>query len=196
MPPRTSLTPPEWKLLPQSLIGRTSNTNVITVNSAGLITAGGSGSATVSATLNGRHWHKRFCHRSNECAHYYNRASKLFEPFGVWNPQCHRWSGRQHAAHLLLVLQRRRAAYQRLQFDEPGHTNVTLSSAGSYTCLVSNQFGTTNSTPLVLAVTAPDYLSTSIVGPWPLAYWPLDENQRHHRLRRGWLLQWSLYRGE
>jgi hypothetical protein len=53
--------------------------------------------------------------------------------------------------------------------------NVQLANAGSYTCLVSNQFGTTNSTPLVLTVTAPTTYQHALLQLGAIGYWPLNE---------------------
>jgi hypothetical protein len=54
--------------------------------------------------------------------------------------------------------------------------NVQATNIGSYSCIVSNRYGTTNSTTLSLNVIAPTaYEAAAILADRPLAYWPLNE---------------------
>ena len=53
--------------------------------------------------------------------------------------------------------------------------NLQLADAGSYSCLVSNQYGTALSSNLSLTVVAPTTYQQAIVSLGPIAYWPLDE---------------------
>ncbi len=54
--------------------------------------------------------------------------------------------------------------------------NVQLSDSGTYSCVVSNQYGTTNSTSVMLTVLArPAGYASTILSDNPIAYWRLDE---------------------
>lgn len=53
--------------------------------------------------------------------------------------------------------------------------NLQLADAGSYTCVVSNQYGTTPSSPLSLMVIPPTAYQQSLLSLNPIAYWPLNE---------------------
>ena len=53
---------------------------------------------------------------------------------------------------------------------------VQATNVGSYSCIVSNRYGTTNSTMLSLTVISPNtYEAAAILVDQPLAYWPLNE---------------------
>ena len=53
--------------------------------------------------------------------------------------------------------------------------NMQAANAGSYTCVVSNNYGSVTSTPMVLTITAPTPYQANLLALGPLAYWPLDE---------------------
>jgi hypothetical protein len=55
--------------------------------------------------------------------------------------------------------------------------NVQALNAGSYDCVVSNRYGTTNSTTLVLTVlsTPPDAYDRAVLAQQPIAFYPLNE---------------------
>jgi len=55
--------------------------------------------------------------------------------------------------------------------------NVQSLNAGSYDCVVSNRYGTTNSTALVLTVlsTLPDAYDGAVLAQQPIAFYPLNE---------------------
>jgi len=54
--------------------------------------------------------------------------------------------------------------------------HVQAANAASYTCVVSNQFGTATSTPLALTVVAPSTFEQALLSYAPLGYWPLNES--------------------
>jgi hypothetical protein len=54
--------------------------------------------------------------------------------------------------------------------------NVQLANAGSYSCVVSNQIGTTPSSALTLTVVTPTVYQQAIRALNPIAYWPLNES--------------------
>lgn len=53
--------------------------------------------------------------------------------------------------------------------------NVQLANAGTYSCVVSNQLGTTPSSTLTLTVVTPTVYQTAIRTLNPISYWPLNE---------------------
>jgi hypothetical protein len=53
--------------------------------------------------------------------------------------------------------------------------DLQLGNAGSYTCLISNQYGTALSSALSLTVVAPTTYQQAIVSLDPIGYWPLSE---------------------
>ena len=53
--------------------------------------------------------------------------------------------------------------------------NLQLANAGSYTCLISNRYGSVLSSPLNLTVISPNTYQLSILSLGPIAYWPLSE---------------------
>jgi hypothetical protein len=64
----------------------------------------------------------------------------------------------------------------------PNATNATLTLAnmqatndGSYSCVISNSYGPTNSTTLSLTVVAPTPYQQTLLALHPLGYWPLNE---------------------
>ena len=53
--------------------------------------------------------------------------------------------------------------------------NMQAANAGSYVCVVSNNYGSVTSTPMVLTIVAPTPYQANLLALGPLAYWPLDE---------------------
>jgi uncharacterized protein YjdB len=53
--------------------------------------------------------------------------------------------------------------------------NVQLANSGNYTCVISNSAGSTNSTPLSLSVITPTTYQADVLALGPLALWPLSE---------------------
>lgn len=153
-----------------------SNPNVLTVNSSGVITAVSNGTATVSATLNGV---------TGSSPAITVQASA---PILTQQPE---------ASETLLVGATLRASvandgtppFVYFWFTNSSTTpisistsptlivpHVQLASAANYSCLVSNQYGTASSSPLALTVVAPTAFQQTILSYGPLAYWPLDES--------------------
>jgi Immunoglobulin I-set domain/Immunoglobulin domain/Legume lectin domain len=54
-------------------------------------------------------------------------------------------------------------------------TNVSAADDGTYNCIVSNPYGTTNSLAVVLTVNAPSPYQQALLAYNPLGYWPLSE---------------------
>lgn len=152
-----------------------SNPNVLTVNSSGLITAVNTGTATISAILNGT------TGTSASITVTSSPPSITLEP---------------PASETLLAGATLNAAVSnvgnppfvyRWYFDNgqtpvstsesPALTisNVQPSDGGSYTCVVSNQYGATTSSPLILTVVTPSKYQQSLISLGPIAYWPLNE---------------------
>ena len=153
-----------------------SNPSVLTVNSTGLITAVNTGSATVSATVNGV---------TGTSALISVPASA---PIITQQPE---------PTETLLVGATLRASVANI--GNPPFTyfwyinggavpvsisgsptltipNLTAANAASYTVLVSNRYGTAPlSSPLVLTVVAPTPYGKALLSAGPIAYWPLDE---------------------
>jgi uncharacterized protein YjdB len=153
-----------------------SNPSVLTVDSSGLVTAVNTGSATVSATVNG-----------------VTGTSGLITvptsaPIITQQPE---------ASETLLVGATLRASVANIgnpPFTYFWYTNggatpisITASStltipkvqpanAASYTVLVSNRYGTAPlSSPLVLMIVAPTPYQQALLSSGPIAYWPLNE---------------------
>jgi hypothetical protein len=152
-----------------------SATNVLTVSSSGLITAVGGGSATISATVGG------IIGTSTSITVPLAAPTITQEPAGTaailaggtlhtsvgnagLEPYTYYWYfdtsaqpiGGATAATLTIP-------------------NVQAANAGSYTCVVSNAYGSVTSTPTVLTVVAPTPFQANLLQLGPLAYWPLDE---------------------
>jgi uncharacterized protein YjdB len=153
-----------------------SNPSVITVNSTGLLTAVGSGSATISATVNG----------TTGISASITVPNSL--PVITQNPQ---------AAETLLaganlgitVAAEGTAPFTYFWFTNSSTvplavtTSPTLTisdiqlgaNGNKYTCVISNQIGTATSSALVLTVVAPSAYQQALLQYQPLAYWPLNE---------------------
>ncbi len=54
--------------------------------------------------------------------------------------------------------------------------NVQTADSGSYNCVISNPYGSTNSAALILSVVAPTPYEAAVLGDQALAYYPLDES--------------------
>jgi len=152
-----------------------SNTNVLTVDTNGLITAVGSGSATISTTVNGVSGTSGPINVPTSAPIITSEPadSESLLVGGTFNatvgvigntPLTFYWF-LNSSSHPVSVI------------TSPTLTipNIQMTNAGTYTCIVSNQFGTTNTTPLVLTVIAPTPYQQSVLDLNPLGYWPLQE---------------------
>ena len=153
-----------------------SNPGVLTVNGSGLITAVNVGSATVSATFSGVTGTSSAItiSTSGPVITQQPQASESLLAGATLNasvanignpPFTYRWyfnSGENPIST---------AATPALTIPslQPGN-------AGSYTCLVSNQYGTALSLALNLTVVSPTTYEQSLLSLNPIAYWPLNEN--------------------
>jgi hypothetical protein len=153
-----------------------SNPSVLTVNSSGLVTAVGAGSATISATVNGV---------TGATAAINVAGSRPFIP------------GNPAAAETLLAGATLTASvtadgtmpltYFWFTNSSPLPISVSSSptltvpdlqraaSGNTYTCVVSNQYGTATSLPLALTVVVPSQYEQTVLQYQPIALWPLDE---------------------
>jgi hypothetical protein len=152
-----------------------SNPNVLTVSSTGLATAINTGSATVSAMLNG------VAGTSSTITVTASGPTITREPEALETllagttltasvanigtmPFVYRWyfnnaiNPISTSTNSTLTL-----------------TNLQAAQAGSYTCVVSNQYGTATSSALGLTVLSPNLYHQSVLSLNPLAYWPLNE---------------------
>jgi hypothetical protein len=152
-----------------------SNPNALTVNQSGLITATGSGSATISAVVNGTTG---------------TSASIIVPPSGPVITQ------QPPASESLLagttfsasVSNNGTPPFVYRWFTNSGTAPVSISSSstltisnvlpangGSYTCLVSNQYGTALSSAANLTVVPGTTYQQAVLSFDPVAYWPLNE---------------------
>jgi hypothetical protein len=152
-----------------------SNSSVLTANSTGLITAVNTGSATVSATING------VTGTSSAITVTASGPTITQEP---------------EAAETLLAGATLTASvsnigsppfFYRWYFNNGANpistsasstltlSNLLAAQAGSYTCVVSNQIGTATSSVLNLTIIAPNLYQQSLLSLNPMAYWPLSE---------------------
>jgi Concanavalin A-like lectin/glucanases superfamily/Immunoglobulin domain/Bacterial Ig-like domain (group 2) len=152
-----------------------SNPSVLTVNSTGLATAINTGSATISATVNG------VTGTSSAITVTASGPTITQEPpasetllagatltASVANigppPFVYRWYFNNGAnpisssADPTLVL-----------------ANLRAGQSGSYACVISNQYGTATSSALNLTVISPNPYQQSLLSLNPAAYWPLNE---------------------
>lgn len=153
-----------------------SNTNVLTVNNTGNVTALGTGSATISATVNGV--------TGTSASITVATSAPII-------------TGEPETNETLLVGGTLNASLANIGstpityfwFTNGGATPISISStpalsipnlqvgnAGTYACLVSNQFGTTLSSNLSLAVVSPSSYEQVLLDLNPLALWPLNES--------------------
>ena len=152
-----------------------SNTNVFTVNSSGAFTAVGAGNATLSAALNG------FTGTSISLTVTSSPPVITQEPVAAESllagatlvasitnsgtpPFVYRWylnngTNPVSMAHVAALTV----------------TNLQTASAGNYTCVVSNQYGTATSSALKLTVVTPTRYEQSMLLLGPIAYWPRNE---------------------
>ena len=152
-----------------------SNPNILTVNSSGLITAGNTGSATVSATVNGVTGTSSSITvtASGPTITQEPRASETLLAGATLTasisnigtpPFVYRWfynggtTPISTSANSTLTL-----------------TNLQTTQAGSYSCVVSNQYGTAPSSALNLTVISANKYQQSLLSLNPMAYWPLNE---------------------
>lgn len=153
-----------------------SNTGVLTVNSSGVITAVNTGSATVSATVNGVVGTSSSITVPNSLPVITQQppASESFlvgatatASIGVQGtpPFVYRWYLNSGATPVSTAT------------NNPVLTlpDVQLAQAGNYTCLVSNQYGTALSSAVAIAVAAPSTYDQTILELGPIGYWPLNE---------------------
>ena len=152
-----------------------SDPNILTVNSAGWVTAVNIGSATISATVNG------VTGTSSPITVMGSGPSITQEPpasetllagatltASVANigspPLVYQWYFNNGANPISTSA-------------EPTLTvpNLQVAQAGTYTCVVSNQYGTATSSALNLAVISPNQYQQSLLSLNPMAYWPLNE---------------------
>lgn len=152
-----------------------SNPNVLTVNSAGLVTAVNTGNATISATVNGTTGTSsaitvtgsgpRITQEPPASETLLAGATLMASLANVGNPPfVYRWYFNSGAKPISTS-------------SSPTLTlaNVQAAQAGSYTCLVSNQYGTALSIALNLTVIVPNQYQQSVLSLNPMAYWPLNE---------------------
>ena len=154
-----------------------SNPSALTVNSTGFITAVGTGSATVSATVNGVTGTSAFITVPNSAPVITQQpvasetllagATLRASVTAIGNtPFVYRWFFNSGANPISTAT------------NNPVLTvpNVQSGNAGSYTCLVSNQYGTAPiSSPLSLTVVAPTVYQQALLTLGPIAFWPLNE---------------------
>ncbi|MGA2749309.1 MAG: LamG-like jellyroll fold domain-containing protein [Verrucomicrobiota bacterium] len=152
-----------------------SATNILTVNSSGLITAVGGGSATISATVAGI------------TATSASITVPLVPPTITQEPAASANILAGGTLHTSVVNTGLEPYFYRWYFNtnsQPigGATAATLTipgvksaNAGSYTCVVSNAYGSVTSTPTVLTVVVPTPYQANLLALNPLAYWPLNE---------------------
>jgi hypothetical protein len=152
-----------------------SNPNILTVSTSGLITALTSGSATVSATFSGVTGisHSITVSISPPVITQQPQASESLLAGATLNasvanignpPFIYRWYYNNGAIPISTA-------------STPTLTipNLQPSNAGDYTCLVSNQNGAALSSALSLMVISPTTYQQSLMSLNPIAYWPLNE---------------------
>jgi uncharacterized protein YjdB len=151
-----------------------SATNVLTVNSSGQVTAVGTGSATISATVNG------FIGTSAPIT-VPNNA-----PVITQNPAASETLlvGATFTTSVANIGTPPFTYYWFTSSPTPISTsgsptltipNVQAVNAASYTCVVSNQYGTATSSPVVLAVVASTTYQQAVLSYGPVGFWPLNE---------------------
>jgi hypothetical protein len=154
-----------------------SNPGVISVNGSGLITAVNTGSATISAILNGVTGTSASLTVTSSPPVITQEpvAAETLLAGATFNtsvansgnpPFVYRWYFNNGGNPIST------AATPTLTIG-----NLQLTNAGSYTCVVSNQYGTAPSTPLNLTVLAPTTYQQSLLSLNPIAYWPLNETK-------------------
>jgi len=152
-----------------------SNPAVLAVNSSGIVTAVGSGSATISAVVNG-------VTGTSASITVPNNGPVITQDLpasetllvgatldlSVANigtpPFTYYWFTNGGTAPIRVT-------------TTPTLTvpNLQIAAAGSYSCVVSNHYGTTPSATTALTVVAPTTYQQAILSYGPIAYWPLNE---------------------
>ncbi|HEY1786840.1 MAG TPA: LamG-like jellyroll fold domain-containing protein, partial [Verrucomicrobiae bacterium] len=152
-----------------------SNQNVLTVNNAGLVTAVNTGSATISATLNGitgtsstitvTATSPAITQQPPASETLLAGATLTASVANIGSPPfVYRWYFNNGVSPIS---------------TSSGPTlmlaNLQAAQAGSYTCVVSNLYGTATSSALNLTVISPNPYQQSLLSLNPMAYWPLNE---------------------
>ena len=152
-----------------------SDPGVLTVNSSGLITAVNTGSATISAILNGVTGTSPaitvtssppVITQQPQASETLLAGATLNASLGnIGNPPfIYRWYFNNGANPIST------ASLPTLTIS-----NLQSADAGSYACVVSNQYGTATSSALNLTVVTPTKYQQSLMSLNPIAYWPLTE---------------------
>ncbi|HTR42225.1 MAG TPA: LamG-like jellyroll fold domain-containing protein [Pseudomonadales bacterium] len=152
-----------------------SNTNILKVSSSGLVTAVGTGSATISATLNGTTGAS-------------STISVPTSPPIITQQPAASDTFLQGATLTATVANVGTSPFVYRWFFNNGTTpistssnptlmipNVQPTSAGTYTVLVSNLDGSVLSSQLVVSVIAATTYEQAVLQYGPIAYWPLQE---------------------
>jgi hypothetical protein len=152
-----------------------SNTSILTVNASGLITAVNTGSATISATVNGVTGTSPvitvvasgpvFTQEPPGSETRLIGAALIASVSNIGSlPFVYRWYLNNGANPVFTS-----------QSPTLTLTNLQMVQAGTYTCLVSNQYGTALSSALNLTVISPNQYQQTLLSLNPLAFWPLNE---------------------
>ena len=152
-----------------------SNTNVLTVSASGLVTAVGTGSATISGTLNGTTGTSASISVPNSPpiitqqpspSDTFLQGATLTATVGNvgTSPFVYRWFFNNGATPI--------STSSSPTLSIP---NVQLGNAGTYTVVVSNVSGSVTSSGVVVSVVAPNQYEQVVQQLNPIAYWPLQE---------------------
>ncbi|MGH7952945.1 MAG: LamG-like jellyroll fold domain-containing protein, partial [Limisphaerales bacterium] len=153
-----------------------SDPSVLTVNSSGVITAVNTGSATVSATVNGVPGNSSAITvpsspptitQQPEATENLLIGATLNASVGSIGtpPLVYRWFFNSDATPISTTT----------NISTLIVPNLQTADTGSYACLVSNEDGTILSSNLTLTVVAPSVYQQAILSLNPIAYWPLNE---------------------
>ncbi|MGH7979057.1 MAG: LamG-like jellyroll fold domain-containing protein, partial [Limisphaerales bacterium] len=152
-----------------------SNPNVLAVSSVGLVTAIDAGEATISATVNG------VTGTSSRISVTGGSPTITQEPppsetlmagatlsvsvaVNGSPPFVYRWFFNDGANPISTSADPTLAL-----------TGLGAAQSGAYTCVISNQYGTADSSALSLTVVSPNPYQQALLSLNPIAYWPLDE---------------------
>lgn len=153
-----------------------SNPGILTVNGGGLITAVNTGNATISAVLNGVTGTSSAVTvtSSPPVISQQPQASESLLAGTTLNASV----GNSGSPPFVYRWYFNNGAYPISISGSPMLTvsNLQPANAGSYSCVVSNQYGTAPSTPLNLTVVTPTAYEQSLLPLNPIAYWPLNES--------------------
>jgi len=152
-----------------------SNPSVLTVNSSGIITAVGTGSATISATLNGVIGTSAsisvaasapIITQDLPSSATLLAGATFTTSVGVNGtaPFTYYWFANGSPT-----------PFQVTTTPTLSIPNIQVASNGNYSVTVSNSFGTANSGTLALTVTAPTTYQQAMLSYGPVGYWPLNE---------------------